>query len=76
LGFKGIVVMMNRNKLVAVGSFSALASVLASQAQAEVPAAVTTAITTAGTDIATIGAAILGLAVVAMTFRWLKATFF
>ena len=43
---------------------------------AAVDAAVTTAITDAGTDVATIGAAMLGLAVIAMTYKWLKASFF
>ena len=43
---------------------------------AAVDAAVTTAITDAGTDIATIGAAILGIAAIAMTYKWLKASFF
>ena len=50
--------------LVAVPSFAAI------------DVAVTTAITDAGTDIATIGAAMLGLAVIAMTYKWLKASFF
>lgn len=63
-------------KVGAIGSASALGLVLAAQVQAEVPAAVTTAITEAGTDIGIIGAALLGLAVVAMTFKWLKASFF
>lgn len=43
---------------------------------ADVPAEVTTAITDAGADIATIGSALIGIAVIAMTFKWLKASFF
>jgi uncharacterized protein (DUF362 family) len=70
----GITVMKN---LPQVGALSALGLVLASaNASAAVDAAVTTAITNAGTDIATIGAAMLGLAVIAMTYKWLKASFF
>lgn len=57
-------------------SASALGLVLSAPSFAAVDAAVTTAITTAGTDIATIGAAMLGLAVIAMTYKWLKASFF
>jgi hypothetical protein len=66
--------MMNRKQIAALGGVG-LASLSAS-VLADVPAEVTTAITDAGTDIATIGGAVLGLAVVAMTFKWLKASFF
>lgn len=37
---------------------------------------ITTQITALGTDISTIGAAIILLAVIAMGIRWIKATFF
>lgn len=37
---------------------------------------VTAAITAAGTDITTVGTAIIGLAALAMSIRWVKATFF
>jgi hypothetical protein len=66
--------MSYRNKIAALSGVG-LAS-LSGLTLADVPAEVTTAITDAGTDIATIGGAILGLAVVAMTFKWLKASFF
>ena len=63
-----------------VRSYSALGLVIASlsagSAQAAVDTTVTDAITAAGTDVSTIGAAMLGLAVIAMTFKWLKASFF
>ena len=49
---------------------------VAAPSMAAVDASVTTAITDAGTDVATIGAAMLGLAVIAMTYKWLKASFF
>jgi Inovirus Coat protein B len=67
--------MINR-KTLGLGSVSALGLVLSAQSNAAIDAAVTTAISTAETDIATIGAAILGMAVVAMTYKWLKASFF
>ena len=67
---------MNLRNLPAVVTASALGVVLAAPSHAAVDAAVTTAITDAGTDIATIGAAMLGLAVIAMTYKWLKASFF
>jgi uncharacterized membrane protein YuzA (DUF378 family) len=38
--------------------------------------AVTAAIGDVGTDISTVGTAIIGLAAVAMGIRWVKATFF
>lgn len=38
--------------------------------------AVLAAITGAGTDISTVGTAIIGLAALAMSIRWVKATFF
>jgi hypothetical protein len=37
---------------------------------------VTTAITAAGTDITTVGLAIIALAATALSIRWIKATFF
>lgn len=66
--------MTNRNKIVA--SSGVVLGTVALPSLAAVDAAVTTAITDAGADIATIGAAMLGLAVVAMTYKWLKASFF
>lgn len=37
---------------------------------------ITSAITAVGTDITTVGVAIIGLAVIALSIRWVKATFF
>lgn len=37
---------------------------------------VTTAIDAAGTDIQTVGIAIIGVAAVVFAFRWIKAAFF
>lgn len=37
---------------------------------------VTSAISAAGTDIATVGTAIIGVAAVVFAFRWIKAAFF
>lgn len=37
---------------------------------------VTAAIADAGTDIATVGTAIIGVAAVVFAFRWIKASFF
>ena len=67
---------MNLRNLPAVVTASALGVVLAAPASAAIDVGVTTAITDAGADIATIGAAMLGLAVIAMTYKWLKASFF
>lgn len=67
---------MSLRKYAGIVSASSLGLVLSAQSNAAVDAAVTTAITDAGTDIATIGAAMLGLAVIAMTYKWLKASFF
>jgi hypothetical protein len=61
------------SKLAVVG---AGAGALASAAYAELPATVTTEITNTRSDIAEAGALIIGLAVVAMGYRWVKATFF
>ena len=65
--------MSLRSKVALLGAPLAAVSV---PSLAAVDAAVTTAITDAGTDVATIGAAMLTLAVVAMTYKWLKASFF
>jgi hypothetical protein len=47
-------------------------AVSAGSAFAEVPAAVTTAITGAGTDVATIGGAVLVVIITIATFMWLR----
>ena len=65
--------MSLRNKVALIGAPLMAVSV---PSLAAVDAAVTTAITDAGTDVATIGAAILGVAAIAMTYKWLKASFF
>lgn len=56
-----------------------LASLAASSvplsAYAEVPASVTTAITTAVTDVGVIGAAVLGVIIAIMAFKWLRRSF-
>ena len=65
---------MNLRKKVALLGAPLVA--VAAPSMAAVDASVTTAITDAGTDVATIGAAMLGLAVIAMTYKWLKASFF
>jgi len=51
---------------------ASLASVLAVPAHAAVPADVTTAITAAGTDVATLGAAVLVVFVGIKVFKWLR----
>jgi hypothetical protein len=43
-------------------------------ASAEVPATVTTAITTAGTDVATIGGAVLSVIVLVFAFRLMRSS--
>jgi hypothetical protein len=62
-------------KRVLVGA-TGLVSLSAVPAFAAVDAAVTDAITAAGADVTTIGAAILGVAALAMAARWAKAMFF
>jgi len=59
-----------------VSSGVAVAAVTAGAAYAELPAAVATEIATVKADISTAGGLIIGLAVVAMGIRWVKATFF
>ncbi|SFM30527.1 major capsid protein [Nitrosomonas communis] len=44
-------------------------------AKAEVPASVTSAITGAVTDVGTIGAAVLGVIIAIMAFKWLRKAF-
>ena len=65
-----------KRSLSKVALLGAPVGLVAVPSYAAVDAAVTTAITDAGTDIATIGAAMLGIAVIAMTYKWLKASFF
>ena len=62
-----------RSKVALLGAPVAAVSLPSSAA---IDTTVTDAITAAGVDIGTIGAAMLGLAVIAMTYKWLKASFF
>ncbi len=48
-------------------------ALLSSQASAAIPASVTTSLTTATTDVATAGAAVLGVFVAIMAIKWLAA---
>lgn len=59
-----------------LASASALALVLSSQANAALDAGIATAVATTSADITEAGVLIIGLAVVAMGVRWVKATFF
>jgi hypothetical protein len=61
----------NRKNVVRVGVGSGLAGGVAA-AQAAVPAGVTTAITEATADVATIGGAVLIVAITIATFIWLR----
>lgn len=65
--------MSFKKKLLGVGS---VALVAAGNANAALDAAVTTAVGTTSADITEAGTLIIGLAVVAMGVRWVKATFF
>lgn len=62
-----------KQKLALLASLSA--SFVPSFAFAEVPASVTTAITTAVTDVGVIGAAVLGVIIAIMAFKWLRRSF-
>jgi hypothetical protein len=61
------------SKVAAVGGALSLAAM---QSQAALDTAVTTAIGNTSADISEAGVLIIGLAVVAMGIRWVKATFF
>lgn len=67
--------MINR-KIGGLVTASALGLVISAQSNAAVDAAVTTAITDLSADVSTVGAALIGVAVVAMGLKWLKAMFF
>lgn len=67
--------LLARSKAFAVGAGTTLA-VASGSAMAELPAEVTTEIASVKADITSAGALIIGLAVVAMGIRWVKATFF
>ncbi|MGY8873153.1 MAG: major capsid protein [Pseudomonadales bacterium] len=61
-------------KLAAGGA--AVSAMVAPAAHAALDAAVTTQVATTSADITEAGTLLVGLAVVAMGMRWLKATFF
>lgn len=64
-------------KLFAVVSVSALVPSLAmAQATSLLPADLVENIGQVGVDITTVGMAIIGIAVIALAIRWIKATFF
>lgn len=63
-------------KLAVVSAVVSASLLSAVSATAAIDVGVTTAMAEVGTDIATIGTLIIGLAVVALGIRWVKATFF
>lgn len=64
-------------KLFAVVSVSALVPSLAmAQATSLLPTDLVENIEQVGVDITTVGMAIIGIAVIALAIRWIKATFF
>ena len=65
---------MLKKSLVMIGA--PVAMVLASPSYAALDASVTSAIATTAADITEAGVLIIGLAVVALGVRWVKATFF
>ena len=65
---------MKRSNLLVLAASTA--SVVAIPAHAALDVAVTTAVATTSADITEAGVLIIGLAVVAMGVRWVKATFF
>jgi hypothetical protein len=67
---------MNKLFLSKLAGLTAVLSIASMPAMAAIDASVTTAMGEVGTDIATIGTLIIGLAVVALGIRWVKATFF
>jgi hypothetical protein len=69
----GAVVTSSKSKALAVGTGLMLG---AQQSMAALDPAVPTAVATTSADITEAGTLIIGLAVVAMGVRWVKATFF
>jgi hypothetical protein len=67
---------MKKSQLVLASSSLGAVLLAPLPAMAAIDAAVTTAMGEVSTDIATIGTLIIGLAVVALGIRWVKATFF
>jgi len=65
-----------KTKSGAVISVAVASAFVSLQSHAAVDAAVLAQLTETGADIAIIGTALISLAATAMTFRWLKATFF
>lgn len=63
-------------KKLAAGGAAVSAMVTAGVANAALDAAVTTQVATTSSDITEAGTLLIGLAVVAMGVRWVKATFF
>lgn len=69
--------LQNTKRSVAAKSVAVASLLLASSASfAAIDAGVTTAISEVSADITTVGGLIIGLAVVAMGIKWVKATFF
>lgn len=66
---------MNRKQL-AIGGISGVSLLSASSAMAAVPTEVTDALTALGTDVATVGTALVVAAAVAIGFKWIKAMLF
>lgn len=74
----GIVINKVRNLIKKPAASAAVAApmvIVAGSAHAAVPASVTDAITTAVTDVGVIGAAVLGVIIAIMAFRWLRKAF-
>lgn len=68
---RGISIMKKSTQL-RLASIGAGAVAVVGKASADVPAAVTSAITTTTTDVATIGGAVLVVAITIATFIWLR----
>ena len=67
---------MNLRSKLAVVTVAPLAVLAASASQAALDVGIGTAVATTSADISEAGVLIIGLAVVAMGVRWVKATFF
>lgn len=68
--------VLGRTKKAVVGSVVAAGAMVAGSANAALDTGVTTQFATTTADITEAGVLIIGLAVVAMGIRWVKATFF
>lgn len=67
--------MKTKFKLLKIAGVTTAVAVASSSVSAAIPEAVSTALTTAGTDVATLGGAVLLVVVAIVAFKFLKRAF-